>query len=196
MGGLFGGGAPSGPTPAESQDEQQAAKYLAQYKTGKPTAADQAVIDTNNANQTAAILQSLANSGMLNSGTQTALVGTQLTTNAHGQRLSTGTSAVSAQAENLGQQMIQNYLKIGQAYLGLASGQAEDIEKLQQEQQAQIASSIGSIAASFASIYGSGQMEATDINPGEPNVDQLQAINYTPQSIPSAPNALPPLEGI
>lgn len=196
------GGGPA-TTPAEVADEQTAAQYINQYNSGKLSAADQATVNMNDVDQTAAVQQMLANNGMLNSSAATALVGnTTMLKGAKGANIGPmsviGQAAIGGQASDMTQQIMANYLQMGQAYLGLSQGQAKNVQELSYEQQAQIAQQIGSIAKSFASVYGNGGMSPdlapTNINPGSPNVYPLSQINYTPMQIPNAPDELPPLE--
>lgn len=143
-------------TPAEAEAYQAAQPYLDEYNSGKLNKADQASANLADTNQTAGTLQSFASSGMLGSSALASLVGKVTKGNArHGMQAGAG-STIDLNKLTLTQQILQNDLTTGMAYMQISAGQAADLAGVQQEQAQVLADAFGKAAGGFASIMGSG----------------------------------------
>lgn len=164
MGKGGGGGSPS-TTPAEAQASASAQPYLAEYNSGKLNATDQSTVNLADTNQTAAALQSFAESGMGASTSLGQAVGTVTKgTSTHGMQAGAG-SAVDLSKLSLTNQILNYDLQMGQAYLQISSGQAADLATIQQDQAQATAQAFSHISQSFAQILGTPET-STDFGGG------------------------------
>lgn len=136
------------PTPEEIEARQAAQSYLDIYKSGKLPESMESLVEQGERNQTAALLQTLYGAGIGNSTMRFQQVGNVK------QGLAGAGSTVDLAARSLEQKLLNYDLQIGQAYLGIAAGQSEDIAALEQAQQEAIANSLGAISQSLVQIYG------------------------------------------
>lgn len=139
-------------TPAETMAYQAAQPYLQEYNSGKLNAADQAVANIADTNQTASTIQQFASSGMLGDSQLGYLVGTVKKGDASGGMQAGAGSSVDLSKLTLTQQILQSDLNTGMAYLQISSGQAADLAGVQQEQSQELASALGKAASSAAGI--------------------------------------------
>lgn len=151
--GKSGGGSPR-TTPAEQQASASAQPYLAEYNSGKLNDADQATVNLADTNQTAAALQSFAESGMGASTSLGQAVGTvKKGDSTMGMQAGQG-SAVDLSKLSLTNQILNYDLQMGQAYLQISSGQAADLATIQQDEAQATAAAFSKISQSFAQILG------------------------------------------
>lgn len=155
-GGLFKKGShKKGMSAVEQVDYQQAKKYLDQYNSGKLTANGQEALATGDTNRTGTLLQALGNAGMRGSSAEGLLLGdVQKGTATHGFEAGKG-SGIDLQMQSLKEQMLEEDKNIGLAYLGMSSGQAEDLALLQQQQAKLTQELLGKVGSALTSIMGS-----------------------------------------
>lgn len=166
MGKGGGGGSPQ-TTPAEQQASNSAQPYLAEYNSGQLNANDQSTVNLADTNQTAAALQSFAESGMGASTSLGQAVGTvKKGTSTTGMQAGAG-SAVDLSKLSLTNQILNYDLQMGQAYLQISSGQAADLASIQQDEAQAQAAAFSKISQSFASILGTTET-STDFGGGTP----------------------------
>lgn len=164
MGGKGGGGSPQ-TTPAEQQASASAQPYLAEYNSGRLNSTDQQTVNLADTNQTAAALQSFAESGMGASTSLGQAVGTVTKgTSTTGMQAGAG-SAVDLSKLSLTNQILNYDLQMGQAYLQISSGQAADLATIQQDEAQATAAAFSKISQSFASILGTPET-STDLGGG------------------------------
>ncbi|MFP3246919.1 MAG: hypothetical protein RXR20_20565 [Paraburkholderia sp.] len=164
MGGKGGSSTPS-TTPAEQQASASAQPYLAEYNSGTLNATDQATVNLADTNQTAATLQSFAESGMGASTSLGQAVGTVTKgTSTTGMQAGAG-SAVDLSKLSLTNQILNYDLQMGQAYLQISSGQAADLATIQEDQAQATAAAFSKVSQSFAQILGTPET-STDLGGG------------------------------
>lgn len=152
-----GGSSSPATTPAEAQASASAAPYLAEYNSGKLSAADQSTVNLADTNQTGAALQSFAENGM---GASTSLgqsVGVVTKgTSQHGMQAGAG-SAVDLAKLSMTNQILNYDLQMGQAYMQISSGQAADLASIQTAAAQAQAAAFSKVSQSFMGILGGMQ---------------------------------------
>ena len=177
--GKGGGGSAPATTPAEAQASASAQPYLAEYNSGKLNATDQATVNLADTNQTAAALQSFAESGMGASTSLGQAVGTvKKGTSTAGMQAGAG-SAVDLSKLSLSNQILNYDLQMVQAYLQISSGQAADLATIQQDQAQATAAAFGKVSQSFAQILGTPQT-SSDFGGGS-SIDYSSTQNLVSQ---------------
>lgn len=168
--GKGGGSSAPSTTPAEQQASASAQPYLAEYNSGKLNSTDQATVNLADTNQTAAALQSFAESGMGASTSLGQAVGTvKKGDDTMGMQAGAG-SAVDLSKLSLTNQILNYDLQMGQAYLQISSGQAADLATIQQDEAQATAQAFSRVSQSFAQILGTPET-STDF-PSQSQIDQ------------------------
>lgn len=162
MGGKGGSSSPR-TTPAEAQASASAQPYLAEYNSGRLNANDQATVNLADTNQTAAALQSFAESGMGASTSLGQAVGTVTKGNAQQGMQAGAGSAVDLSKLSMTNQILNYDLQMGQAYLQISSGQAADLATIQADEAQATARAFSNVSQSFANILGYSNTPGTDL---------------------------------